>query len=56
MIFVGDIALHNENSIKYELPPVFDNSIIIANLEGFASKSSERYLKTKKIVNELKTD
>ena len=38
MIFVGDIALPKENSIKYKLPFFFEETIIIANLEGGTSK------------------
>lgn len=54
MIFVGDIALPKENSIKYKLPFFFEETIIIANLEGALVKDSEKYLKTSKIVNEFK--
>ena len=54
MIFVGDIALPRENSIKYKLPSFFEDTTIIANLEGALVKDSEKYLNTSKIVNELK--
>ena len=54
MIFVGDIALPKENSIDYNFPSFFNDSIIIANLEGALVKNPEKYIPTSKVVNGIK--
>ncbi len=54
MIFVGDIALSNEDSIEYSLPSFFKNKTIIANLEGSLVRNTDDYLRTSKVVNDFK--
>lgn len=54
MIFIGDIALPKEDSIDYHLPSFFNDSIIIANLEGALVNKPEKFFNTSKVVNGVK--
>ena len=53
MIFIGDIALPNIDTIKYNFPDFFLNKPVIANLEGSVVTNAEKYLKTNKVVNDI---